>query len=378
MGQGVGKWSVGVILGFLSVVAGLAGCAMCGACYDECYPGFTGSCEGTPCRGPRAGSIRAMGPMVEEEIPAGEVLGQGAAPAEGRQAERTASPAPSRNRNAEGVRWANRAADGAAAAPPSYPQNISQGKPFSTRTSPVPGPTGRPSAPSGRAGQAGTYLGGPLSFLSHWQPQPPQTFPGQPAPYSQRTSPSYLPYRQQPAPSASPSGVYSSRQSGGAMMARRGPAVGMAASRGHGVNGPAAVAGQQSVPSQNPPVVSQTPGVSPQAGPSPVGQPNVRVAQGPRTGQFPGQGFSARAVPRASGPPAGAIPPDVWAAIPPEDRQTAQILSITDRKMEPAPNPPEPAPSPAPQPASPSPSSEASSGLQWLPAAPLPPGTGTP
>ena len=76
-------------------------------------------------------------------------------------------------------------------------------------------------------------------------------------------------------------------------------------------------------------------------------------------------------------PPAG-VPPEVWAAIPPEDRATAQILSITDRKLEPAPNPPEPSSgvgSSGTEVASRGDVSGTgnSGGLQWLPAAPLPP-----
>ena len=51
--------------GMLGLVAVTAGCAMCDAPYDYCYPLFTGGCDGQPCVGPRAGSIRAMdGPVV--------------------------------------------------------------------------------------------------------------------------------------------------------------------------------------------------------------------------------------------------------------------------------------------------------------------------
>lgn len=52
----------------LGLVAAAAGCSMCQHPYDYCYPLFTGGCDGQPCVGPRAGSIRAMaGPVVPGE-----------------------------------------------------------------------------------------------------------------------------------------------------------------------------------------------------------------------------------------------------------------------------------------------------------------------
>ena len=76
-------------------------------------------------------------------------------------------------------------------------------------------------------------------------------------------------------------------------------------------------------------------------------------------------------------PPPG-VPPEVWAAIPPEDRATAQILSITDRKLEPAPNPPEPSSNATSSSVEVGSRGEATGtshswGLQWLPAAPAVP-----
>lgn len=62
--------------GMLGLVAVTAGCAMCEHPYDYCYPLFTGGCDGQPCVGPRAGSIRAMdGPVVPyyEETPPGQI-----------------------------------------------------------------------------------------------------------------------------------------------------------------------------------------------------------------------------------------------------------------------------------------------------------------
>ncbi len=48
----------GWTLAGLVIVA--SGCAMCAHPYDECYPTYTGGCDGVACQGPRAGSIRAM------------------------------------------------------------------------------------------------------------------------------------------------------------------------------------------------------------------------------------------------------------------------------------------------------------------------------
>lgn len=51
----------GFALACLALLAAGAGCAMCANPYDDCYPGFTGGCDGAACQGPRAGSIRATG-----------------------------------------------------------------------------------------------------------------------------------------------------------------------------------------------------------------------------------------------------------------------------------------------------------------------------
>lgn len=48
----------------LGLVAVTAGCAMCAHPYDECFPLFTGGCDGQPCGGPRAGTIRNPGDPV--------------------------------------------------------------------------------------------------------------------------------------------------------------------------------------------------------------------------------------------------------------------------------------------------------------------------
>ncbi len=48
----------------LALLASGAGCSMCAHPYDDCYPTFTGGCDGAACQGPRAGSIRARGGVV--------------------------------------------------------------------------------------------------------------------------------------------------------------------------------------------------------------------------------------------------------------------------------------------------------------------------
>jgi len=355
-----GNWPYGVLLGFWVCVAGLGGCAMCGACYDDCYPGYLGSCEGTACRGPRAGSIRAMGPVLEEEISPAEMARQNAPPSGSPEPNGMASLPSQSSKEAEGSRWANRAAGPASAVSPPASRSFPQGKPFSTHGGQRAGRSAWPPGPSAPYPSHMPPAAGPFSLLSHWWPQPPQTLPGQQAPYPQT------------GPSGGTRGYPASGQ-GMAMMARNSSA-GTTSSSGPARNGPPTGGGPQGGLSQKLPMVSPNQAVAGQ-----VGQPGIRMAQTPRFSQhFSAPGSSGQPASGTSRTAVGPIPPDVWAAIPPEDRPTAQLLSITDRKAEPPRNPPETSPISAPQPTSQSSSTANPSNLEWLPPAPLPSGSGVP
>jgi hypothetical protein len=516
------NWRHGIGLGVLICVAGLAGCAMCGACYDECYPGYPSCGDPTGCRGPRAGSIRAMGTMLEEAGPAYPQLGERSpsTPA-GQTGSPPGSPSPGTANRQEGLRWADRSAPAGASSRPfasgqprqqvlsgpsgqaspqpasnassgqppwqqgpippssvSFRQEAGSGVPASAHpfppssANPVPPPSAKslspssanpipPSAhglPRGKStsnlpvpgagesvwppGYSGgyptggtypTYPGGsalgPLSFLSQWLFGPPPTYPGQ------KTG--YFPGPSFPGPSAGRmSGGYSASE-GNVPMARPGRSIpgatpqgsvlrspassGRIAQRGQvpgqpGSDGAVALQGGGATPTNRPagqpaPGSENLRGSQNQAGPQlpekepvtgsvkapgtlrssqnqaasgPAGLWASPVARAYQRRYVPGQSGSAFGAARsASGgpgmPPAG-VPPEVWAAIPPEDRATAQILSITDRKLEPAPNPPEPSSSVGSSPTEVASRGEVSStgnsgGLQWLPAAPVPPAT---
>lgn len=350
MTRASGRWPTWATLWVLfCALAGLGGCAMCGACYDDCYPGYLGSCQGTACRGPRAGSIRALEGVAQEDILPTVPSGSVSAPSGTSFPEGVSSPP----QDIQGTRMATRPMPGLTM--PSQPSsgNLPQGKPFSTHPSRSGGQATWP--PSARyPGQNAPTPGSPLNLLSHWWPQPPQA----PAGRQGRNSPGRV------SPWGMPSGYPAQQRSPSSQP--RGSSVGMSAQEVASGNMPSVDANPQAVPTQNMPMPSQNMGMRRQ----PV-QGGVRVAQAPRSGQAPAPGYSSGGVARRSASPQEAsVPPDVWAAIPPEDRATAQILSITDRKAEPTPNQAENASGRSSEGSAPANPSQ----LEWLPAAPLPPG----
>lgn len=408
-----------MILGLLSWMAGLGGCAMCGACYDECYPGNPNCGEPTGCWGPRAGSVRAMETLLEETTSTSHSHGQKSSSGFLASESRDSSSA---NPKSPSARWAQQPktpsgvpapssagqrpekmarhprADQAAFAPPASWQPLPCRKSLSGGDVPTStqqlGPNGLSSpAPRTRYPPSATPFGnlegapGPFSFLNYWLGQPPPTQPGQKKIYS--------PYCSGDVPFGVP-GRYSSGQSSTAMArSTRSVSVDSRKSPGRPVAvGPGLVVSQRSSwgPGSQPVGGSENlPVSSPPSASAQLATPSQRMGQIPPKGPLGGQAGPHQPIARTGSVPPAGVPPEVWAAIPPEDRPTARILSITDRKLQPAANPSEPtstnssaATTNSPPSATPIARTEvalggggfdlaSSGGLQWLPAAPLPP-----
>lgn len=351
----------------------LAGCAMCGACYDECYPGYPGTGVGGDCQGPRAGSVRAMGiakdgdPSVVGQFPSDypeeqsqaletrsqqEVAPDGETPPNGPMA---FGPAP---------QWKGAARGYSAAG------NLSQPIPSGGR---VPNRSGQYLAGVGVPARDPSQVG-PLGWLTYWLTTPPHKRPQQRS-FGQRLAPGSYSFRQtNPMGRDTRATIPLANEAG--VVARNAPGI-------PGRSSPGASAISYSTPQDT---RSMAGGEKVSAVPSPRGMlfkggRPLQVAEGTRRGRWswPTSTSASRSGP-GSQPPAG-IPADVWAAIPPEDRATAQILSITDRKLEPGGAPAEGSSlvggsGSGGQGSLGEPGPLSSDGLQWLPVAPWPPGTG--
>ncbi len=388
-----------LVVGILLWAGVLTGCAMCGACYDECYPGYPGWGDPMGCWGPRAGSIRAMGPVGDQAGRPSSLLGQGtdsissqergklaSSPQDAslRRAERPTTASGGNSPVGPGAPVANFPRHG-----PAHPPNPSLGafsgalpsrKPMGNPGWPSPGQAGWPAA-AGPYQPPGTYpahagfWSGPLSFLSYWFFQPPQTQTLQKNLYPSGTVASRMAWGSSSGgPSAGPA-RFSPPASPGTLVPPGTQAGGSKAFKSGGLG------------SANPTLHSpgKSFGFQNQVGVPPAGVLATGGGQGSGKGQWPSGYATAKSVPPGAGSRPMGVPPEVWAAIPPEDRPTAQILSITDRKLEAGPDasgldssssnlvnshpPMEVAYGEAGS------GSGNDGGLQWLPAAPLPPGS---